>query len=469
MAEIRLRFTVLNVPPLQGRQIELATDGPISVGRTSDNALVLEHRSVSRSHARIDVIAPAQQDAGPDLSEGVDLTPDGFELRLVDLGSQNGTRVGDKLVTGEQAITPGDILGFGEVRLRFALVEPGAEAGSGPTPLEAVGESGSDVSAAGPARLAGQDPAEAPPTVPMALPALISAQAPATAAERPLSFDDVFAQAGAAAPAEAAPLQERQGNPVLFGLFVLALLAVGGLLIWRIGVPPATPYRINVQLQVNEVLPVDLAPHISSITEIGEPEEISVAHAKPTKFRSFVTVHAHKVGETDVVVYGSPKGRVVLRVLVRGVKPEPEWKAWLKDRDRDRRADRALKLIDKARVLAPDVTIVDGNTSRAVRALEVARELLAGSPRYGREATEAAQMASTLKERLDRRFTELAQRIADYRREGDYDAAVRAALDLRALFEDDPESVELQVVEKYYERLNGERIREERKRVRENR
>ncbi len=63
MAVTRLRFTVVS-EALQGRQVELLADRPISVGRTKDNALVLDHKSVSRRHARIepnDALADSQQ------------------------------------------------------------------------------------------------------------------------------------------------------------------------------------------------------------------------------------------------------------------------------------------------------------------------------------------------------------------------------------------------------------------------
>ena len=53
MAQTRLRFTVLS-EALGGAQFEFVAERPVTVGRTKDNALVLDHKSVSRQHARIE-------------------------------------------------------------------------------------------------------------------------------------------------------------------------------------------------------------------------------------------------------------------------------------------------------------------------------------------------------------------------------------------------------------------------------
>ncbi|MBN2359076.1 MAG: FHA domain-containing protein [Deltaproteobacteria bacterium] len=86
---------------LAGKEIVL-TRREMVLGRTDDNDVVLDHRSVSRNHAKI--------------------VFDGANYSIVDLKSANGV-----LVNGEEysqtALRPGDIIELGHVRLRF--IEPG--------------------------------------------------------------------------------------------------------------------------------------------------------------------------------------------------------------------------------------------------------------------------------------------------------------------------------------------------------
>ncbi len=68
-----------------------------SVGRGSDNELVLASQTVSRHHAKLSV------------EKG--------RLRILDLGSLNGTRVNGETVEGEAWASSGDTVEFGSVRL----------------------------------------------------------------------------------------------------------------------------------------------------------------------------------------------------------------------------------------------------------------------------------------------------------------------------------------------------------------
>lgn len=93
-----------------GKEFEIATNEAV-IGRTPDNEVSIDHRSVSRHHAKI-VAA-------------------GGGFKIVDLGSANGT-----LVNGEQyaqlALKAGDLIELGHVRFRF--LPPGAS--YSPTPEE---------------------------------------------------------------------------------------------------------------------------------------------------------------------------------------------------------------------------------------------------------------------------------------------------------------------------------------------
>ncbi len=72
---------------------------PATLGRANDNQIVLHDERVSAYHARID------NRAG--------------QWWLTDLGSRNGTRLNDVLVTQTTPLTKGDIIGLGRVKLRF--------------------------------------------------------------------------------------------------------------------------------------------------------------------------------------------------------------------------------------------------------------------------------------------------------------------------------------------------------------
>ncbi len=70
------------------------------LGRANDNTIVLDEGTVSGYHARLSY----QQD----------------QWWLEDLGSRNGTYVNELPISEPIVITYGDVLGFGNIRLRFA-------------------------------------------------------------------------------------------------------------------------------------------------------------------------------------------------------------------------------------------------------------------------------------------------------------------------------------------------------------
>ena len=107
----------------QGERVPLSNDGA-TVGRRSDNAIVVSHSSISGHHAEIRI-------------------EDG-QVTLVDLDSTNGTRVGGEKITTHR-LAHGDRIVFGAVQLVFVdgRVAPDA---SVPSPA-APGEELSRVSA----------------------------------------------------------------------------------------------------------------------------------------------------------------------------------------------------------------------------------------------------------------------------------------------------------------------------------
>ncbi len=84
-------------PNRQGERIPLLTAN--TIGRSTDNQIVLADPSVSKRHARID------------FDEG--------RFVLADMGSTNGTSLNGSLVTKPTVLRPGDRLEFGGVLLEF--------------------------------------------------------------------------------------------------------------------------------------------------------------------------------------------------------------------------------------------------------------------------------------------------------------------------------------------------------------
>jgi len=415
MANTRLRFTVVG-DVLAGRQFEFAADAPVTIGRTKDNMLVLDHKSVSRQHARVE--------------------PNGSTFVLVDLDSHNGTRVGDEVVT-RRVLEPGDEVNFGEVAVRFQPVDA-AE----PTPSEAL-------------------PAVVPEPTTESVPA------------RPLTVDDLFPGATPTQTMEP-PADGRMRGALGYALTLIAVVVLGLLAIWKMSQrPPQTP-TVEVQLRAGEVKPVNVARWrrgadsrlarfgLVGVQRVGEPQAPNVAFARKSKFSTIVAVHAKSVGTTDIPLYGPPLGRVILRVLVRGVKPPPEEEAWMLAplSERLRRAD---ELVDRATHIMPQTGIVNEHTTNAIRMLEQAVSLIGGDPVHRAKANRAAQTASQLRKRRDQFFDIQAQDIATLRTKGDWkncDAKMQALL---RVFKN-PYEEEYYIVRAYYEDLLEEMARDKRKR-----
>lgn len=83
------------------------------LGRTEDNDLIIQHKSVSRNHARV--------------------TREGDNFRIHDLGSANGVLVNDEEVP-DAVLNDGDVVELGRVRLRY--VPPGVEFELAPDEIE---------------------------------------------------------------------------------------------------------------------------------------------------------------------------------------------------------------------------------------------------------------------------------------------------------------------------------------------
>jgi len=81
----------------------------VSVGRTTNNDIVLVHSSVSKLHARIRVEEPPLGSETPN------------QYWLTDLDSKNGTRVNNQVLTPREdyLLNVSDIIEFGQVKCRF--------------------------------------------------------------------------------------------------------------------------------------------------------------------------------------------------------------------------------------------------------------------------------------------------------------------------------------------------------------
>lgn len=99
---------------LRGMELRV-TRSPTVIGRVADNAdLVIEHRSISKEHARLTRLADGS-------------------WQILDLGSANGLRVGGEAYS-KCAVGHGDRIELGHVTLRFEL-PGGAAAGVSDSPL----------------------------------------------------------------------------------------------------------------------------------------------------------------------------------------------------------------------------------------------------------------------------------------------------------------------------------------------
>ena len=94
--------------PTPGKEFKLP-QGEISIGRESNNIIVVDDRGLSRRHARMRYFAGS--------------------YILVDLGSTNGTFVNDTRLVGEHALKAGDRINLGEgVTLVFEPIQISADA-----------------------------------------------------------------------------------------------------------------------------------------------------------------------------------------------------------------------------------------------------------------------------------------------------------------------------------------------------
>lgn len=100
-----LNTTLLKAPG--GEEITLIRD-PVTVGRGSDNHVVLHAHGISRAHARL-----SHQHDG---------------WLIEDLGSTNGTRVNNSKIT-KHALRDGDTVAFGRVPYKFLVVSVSTSTG----------------------------------------------------------------------------------------------------------------------------------------------------------------------------------------------------------------------------------------------------------------------------------------------------------------------------------------------------
>jgi hypothetical protein len=97
-------FLAVQHGALAGRTFPLRF-ADITIGRALDNEVVLDSNDVSRHHVRIE--------------------PAGTLLRLIDLGSTNGTRVNGRRVS-EHLLRDGDLVELGSTQLLFRVGDPAA-------------------------------------------------------------------------------------------------------------------------------------------------------------------------------------------------------------------------------------------------------------------------------------------------------------------------------------------------------
>ncbi|MFP4055327.1 MAG: FHA domain-containing protein [Candidatus Brocadiia bacterium] len=406
---MRLRFTVVS-SALNGQQVDLDADGSIQIGRTRDNDLVLDHKSVSRRHARLEA--------------------NGQALHLVDLKSHNGTLVNDKLIS-ECEVSPGDVLTFGQVQVKLEPVT----AGQGVEDTVRIEREAAD----------GETP-------PAGLPAIV--QPGGAEVARPLSVDDLFQGPPPAEAPEETPSARRLRSSLLYSLLLVSVVVLGALALWAVGRKPAGPETIEVKLRAGETLPVNVGPRrgpdgrpvpgLYRVENIREPENQRVAYARKTKFTTFVTVHGRAVGTTDITLEGPPLDQLVLRVLVRGVKPESD--AW-EDALPEERYRRAKDLIGRALEMTHEGPPT-ARTTTAIGWLEEAAGLLRRVEGAEGDRAKALAASDRLRQKREEYFDRLAHEVETFFRDGHYKKCLERMEELKRIFHD-PEEVEYEVVRVY--------------------
>lgn len=131
IAEFRIGIEVASAGPqfrlvgeggaYDGRIFELGA-GAATVGRATDNELSFDDASLSRKHARVH--------------------RNGNRLEIEDLGSSNGTYVNGHRLTARVALSPGDLVRFGEVQFRVQAIEADGTRLVEPIPMAGGGGGG---------------------------------------------------------------------------------------------------------------------------------------------------------------------------------------------------------------------------------------------------------------------------------------------------------------------------------------
>jgi pSer/pThr/pTyr-binding forkhead associated (FHA) protein len=397
-----VRFTVVSAL-LNGHQVELDPGEPISVGRTWDNRLALDHKSVSRRHARIDF--------------------DGTTFRLRDLQSHNGTQV-NNVAIAEQVLQPGDTLGFGEILVRFE-------------PLDH----------------------DTPPVGSAALPAVVPGEGEGNALARPLGIDDVFTRAGATETIpKSDPQRARRNSAVLYALLLTGVIVVGGLGIWYVDPGGAKPLMIDVQLKQGELLPVNVGRRLAPSRRTYEPGLSRIARIDPTyderivevirsRFPTYIVLRGRSAGTTDVAIHGPPHGKLSVRVLVRGSVPPPPPLPPTTD-ERIRQAQALYDLVIERRNTAHGVEAA----TESLKGLRRARDLLSDGALNATLYQAIVQEERRLKALREERFKEGAKQVDIHCAKGDYELAVAAIEELVRIY-NDPEEPRYYVLRAYHQDL----------------
>jgi len=100
--ETQITFALIGQsPPVENHTFVLPT-GQLTVGRSDDSSIVVDHHSISRQHALIDV---SQK-----------------EIRIEDSQSSNGTFINNESIH-KKTLASGDVLRFGTVEFKLAQME----------------------------------------------------------------------------------------------------------------------------------------------------------------------------------------------------------------------------------------------------------------------------------------------------------------------------------------------------------
>jgi len=387
---MRIRLKVLTTE-LKGLEFETDKDA-VTIGRASGNDIVLRHRSVSRTHARI-------------------VTSD-RSLYLEDLGSKNATEIQGRKVTGRTRLRDGTLVSFGEVMVQLSLPEQeGSSKESDDTPPV-------------------QKVAEARP--PERQTALVGASS-----QQPPTLPQQWFEDAEAAPAPAQTEEESPGGEPLWKWLAVVLsvaticLLAAYFVLQAEGKPTPVRDGIGMTVRVGEKKVVKVPKGFVHKPKVEREEILRVE--RPMNLDRAVLLIGLSEGVTSVDLYNT-EGQFI-RLHTR-VLPGRRSQAGLLPAG-DRLSDEQRKSLARRLLQQGDQLRGKMQLYRAMQRYRSAMEVLEPLSRIpGSAYLQAKRRYESAQKEIDERFDRLTAQMGDFIKEGDKKMALQRLAEIRELIPD---------------------------------